>query len=149
MTFNLTQTPGWDRKCTPGGPHLQAGVGLLPVSDLHHVGLAGQGHQGGQALAGVGQSAVDVELHVHVVTVKPAQPQDDGVAPPIGQVGVLQVDGVDLPVGSDVADQDWRRRRTSFKVSERVLGQNHVTSGCHGNIVDCHRITLARTWSPA
>lgn len=76
------------------------------MPDLHHLRLSGQRDQRRQALAGVRQSAVDVELHVHVVTVKAAQSQDDGVGPAVGQVGVLQVDGVELPVSSDVTNQD-------------------------------------------
>lgn len=86
--------------------HLQAGVGLLSVSDLHHLRLPGQRDQWRQALAGVGQSAVDVELHVHVVTVKTSESQDDGVSPAVSKVSVLQVHSVDLPVSSDVTDQD-------------------------------------------
>lgn len=80
------------------------------MSDLHHFRLSGQRNQWRQALAGVGQSAVDVELQVHVVTPKTAESQDDGVSAAVGHVSVLQVNGVDLPVSSDVTDQDWRRR---------------------------------------
>lgn len=86
--------------------HLQAGVGLLSVSDLHHLCLSGQRDQWRQALAGVGQSAVDVELHVHVVAVKTSESQDDGVSPAVSKVSILQVHSVDLPVSSDITDQD-------------------------------------------
>lgn len=62
-------------------------------------------------MAGVGQSAVDIELHEHVVTLEPAHSQDDGVSASISHVSVLQVHRVDLPISSNVTDQDWRRRR--------------------------------------
>lgn len=73
---------------------LESAVGLLSVSDLHHLRLLGQRDQRGQTLAGVSQSAVDVQLHVHVVTVETSEPEDDGVSASIGQVCVLQVNGV-------------------------------------------------------
>lgn len=86
---------------------LESGVGLLSVSDLHHRHLSGQRDERRQTLAGVGQPAVDVQLRVHVVAVESSEPEDDGVSASVGQVGVLQVNGVQLPVSSDVTDQDW------------------------------------------
>lgn len=83
----------------------------MAVSDLHHLRLPRQRNQWRQALTGVGQSAVDVELHVHVAALEPAHSQDNGVGAAVGKVGVLQVNGVDLPISPDVPHQDWRRRQ--------------------------------------
>lgn len=80
------------------------------MSDLHHLCLCGQRDQWGQTLAGVGQSAVDVELDVQMITLETAKPQDDGVNAAVGHIDVLQVHSVNLPVCSDVTDQHCRRR---------------------------------------
>lgn len=76
------------------------------MSNLHHLHLSGQGNQRRQALAGVSQSAVNIQLHVDVVTLQATDSQDDGVSPSISQVSVLHVHGVDLPVSFDVTNQD-------------------------------------------
>lgn len=76
------------------------------MSDLHHVRLSGQRNQWGNALTGIDQSAVGIQLHLHVAALEAAQSQDDGVSPSVGQDGVLQVHGVDLPVRFDVPDQN-------------------------------------------
>lgn len=86
-------------------PHLHAAVGLLAVTELHHVCLPGQRDQWRQALGGVGQSTVDVELHVDVAALEPAHSQDDGVGAAVRQVSVLQVDSVDLPIRPHVSHQ--------------------------------------------
>lgn len=76
------------------------------MSDLHHLHLSGQRDQRRQTLAGVGQPAVGVQLHIHVVPAESSEPENHGVSASISQVGVLQVNGVQLPVRSDVTDQD-------------------------------------------
>lgn len=94
----------------------------MAVSDLHHLRLPWQGNQRRQALTGVGQSAVDVELHVHVAALEPAHSQDNGVGAAVGKVGVLQVNGVDLPISPDVPHQDWGRREEEEEEEETGRG---------------------------
>lgn len=85
---------------------LQAGVGLLSVSNLHQVSISGQRHKRRKVFAGINQSAVNIQLHVGMLPLQTAQPQDDGVGSSIGHVGVLQVDGVELSVSFDITNQD-------------------------------------------
>lgn len=75
------------------------------MSDLHHLCLPGQGDEWWLSLAGVGQSAVNIELQVDVGALETPDSQDDGVSPSISQVSVLQVHSVDLPISFDITNQ--------------------------------------------
>lgn len=99
-------------------PHLHPAVGLLAVTELHHVRLPGQRDQWWQALAGVCQTAVDIELHVDVAALEPAHSQDDRVGASVRQVSVLQVDSVDLPISPHVPHQHWGRSQGEVKTHE-------------------------------
>lgn len=99
-------------------PHLNAAVGLLAVTELHHLCLPGQRHQWRQALTGVSQSAVDVELHVEVAALEAAHSQDDGVGAAVRQVSILQVNSVDLPISPHVPHQHWGRSQGEGKTRE-------------------------------
>lgn len=46
----------------------------------------------------------------------------------VGYISILQVNGVDLPVSSDVTDQDWRRRsRRSAEKKNTIMEERHTT----------------------
>lgn len=88
----------WEHAGLPA--HLQAKVSFLSGSHFDGLGffLVNGGHFG-QPCIRVQQLAVHVQLQGKAAALQAAEPQEKRVAVSVGQVGILQVDRVEFPIG--------------------------------------------------